>query len=147
MAGPGRITPLTCWTCGERLRLSRDGLGCRNGHPVPEAADGVYDLWPPDREPPGLDVYGTPIGWAYDENHKPRLQDVETHERVFIAHEAKVTLTPTVNRWVTGQGRDYVVATGKYDRPDLGHATVGDLKAYVKWNDPNDRAHDWSELK
>ena len=66
MAGPGRITPLTCWTCGERLRLSRDGLGCRNGHPVPEAADGVYDLWPPDREPPGLDVYGTPIGWAYD---------------------------------------------------------------------------------
>jgi ubiquinone/menaquinone biosynthesis C-methylase UbiE len=33
---------------------------------VPEVEEGVYDLWPPDRELPAIDTYGTPIGWAYD---------------------------------------------------------------------------------
>lgn len=66
MPSPGRPTPLTCWTCGERLRLSPVGLACRNGHPVAEAGPGVYDLWPPDRDTPALDLYGTPLGWAYD---------------------------------------------------------------------------------
>jgi ubiquinone/menaquinone biosynthesis C-methylase UbiE len=33
---------------------------------VPEVEEGVYDLWPPDREAPAVDTYGTPIGWAYD---------------------------------------------------------------------------------
>jgi ubiquinone/menaquinone biosynthesis C-methylase UbiE len=59
-------TPLTCWSCGERLRLTGEFLSCPQGHPVPEVEDGVYDLWPPNREPPAIDTYGTPIGWAYD---------------------------------------------------------------------------------
>jgi ubiquinone/menaquinone biosynthesis C-methylase UbiE len=33
---------------------------------VPEVEEGVYDLWPPDREPPAIDTYSTPFGWAYD---------------------------------------------------------------------------------
>jgi ubiquinone/menaquinone biosynthesis C-methylase UbiE len=59
-------TPLTCWTCGEPLRLAGGFLACPQGHPVPETEEGVYDLWPPDREPPAVDTYGTPFGWAYD---------------------------------------------------------------------------------
>jgi ubiquinone/menaquinone biosynthesis C-methylase UbiE len=66
MPHSGRTTPLTCWACGERLRLGTEGLGCRNGHAVAEVRQGVYDLWPPDRELPRLDLYGTPVGWAYD---------------------------------------------------------------------------------
>ena len=66
MASAGRPTPLTCWTCGERLRLGPGGLACPNAHLVAETGPGVYDLWPPDRDPPSLDLYGTPLGWAYD---------------------------------------------------------------------------------
>jgi SAM-dependent methyltransferase len=33
---------------------------------VPETEDGAFDLWPPDRDPPAIDTYGTPFGWAYD---------------------------------------------------------------------------------
>lgn len=65
-AGRGRPTPLTCWSCGERLRLLGGILSCPRNHPVPETQDGVYDLWPPDRRPPAIDTYGTPLGWAYD---------------------------------------------------------------------------------
>jgi SAM-dependent methyltransferase len=61
-----RLTPLTCWTCGERLRLLGEVLACPLGHPVAETEEGVYDLWPPDREQPAIDTYGTPFGWAYD---------------------------------------------------------------------------------
>jgi ubiquinone/menaquinone biosynthesis C-methylase UbiE len=60
------LTPLTCWSCGERLRLSGEVLACPLGHPVPEVEESVYDLWPPDRKPAVIDTYGTPIGWAYD---------------------------------------------------------------------------------
>jgi len=61
------VTPLQCWTCGEGLRLLDENLSCPQGHPLPEADEGgVYDLWPPDREPPAIDTYGTPFGWAYD---------------------------------------------------------------------------------
>lgn len=66
MPRPGRPTPLTCWTCGERLRQGTGGLACPNDHPVAEAGPGVYDLWPPRRDLPALDLYGTPLGWAYD---------------------------------------------------------------------------------
>ena len=59
-------TPLTCWTCNDRLRLLARVLSCPNGHPVPGLGDEVHDLWPPDREPPRVDTYSTPIGWAYD---------------------------------------------------------------------------------
>ena len=59
-------TPLACWTCGERLRLLDGALACPQGHEVPEAGDDVYDLWPPDREPPAVDTYSTPFGWLYD---------------------------------------------------------------------------------
>jgi ubiquinone/menaquinone biosynthesis C-methylase UbiE len=33
---------------------------------VGQVGEGVYDLWPPDRELPSIDLYGTPLGWAYD---------------------------------------------------------------------------------
>ncbi len=59
-------TPLLCATCGERLRLLGALLGCPDGHPVPQTQEGIYDLWPADREPPAIDTYGTPFGWAYD---------------------------------------------------------------------------------
>jgi ubiquinone/menaquinone biosynthesis C-methylase UbiE len=59
-------TPLACWTCGERLRLLEGNLTCPNGHEVAESGDGVYDLWPPDQEPPAVDTYSTIFGWAYD---------------------------------------------------------------------------------
>ncbi len=59
-------TPLNCWSCGERLRLLGGLLACGQGHPVPETEEGVYDLWPPDREAPAVDTYSTPFGWAYD---------------------------------------------------------------------------------
>lgn len=62
----GRATAFACWFCGEPLRLTRAGLECRNGHVVPEEPGGFYDLWPPDRRPPAIDTYGTPLGWAYD---------------------------------------------------------------------------------
>ncbi len=57
---------LTCWSCGERLRLLGKDLACPRDHPVPELEEGVYDLWPPGQEPPAIDTYGTPFGWAYD---------------------------------------------------------------------------------
>jgi ubiquinone/menaquinone biosynthesis C-methylase UbiE len=66
MPARGATTPLTCWTCGARLKLEAEALVCPAGHSVPELEGGVYDLWPPDREPPRIDVYGTPLGWAYD---------------------------------------------------------------------------------
>ncbi|HVD01746.1 MAG TPA: class I SAM-dependent methyltransferase [Candidatus Dormibacteraeota bacterium] len=59
-------TPFACWFCAERLRLVAAGLACRNGHLVPEQADGFFDLWPPDRKAPAIDTFGTPLGWAYD---------------------------------------------------------------------------------
>jgi SAM-dependent methyltransferase len=59
-------TPLICWSCGERLRLFSGRLLCHQGHEVGEAGEGIYDLWPPDRDPPLVDTYGTPLGWAYD---------------------------------------------------------------------------------
>jgi ubiquinone/menaquinone biosynthesis C-methylase UbiE len=59
-------TPMACWTCGERLRLLEGLLACPRGHPVEEIGEGVYDLWPPDREPPSDDIYSTPFGWIYD---------------------------------------------------------------------------------
>jgi ubiquinone/menaquinone biosynthesis C-methylase UbiE len=61
-----RPTPLACWFCAEPLRLAAAGLECRNGHVVPEEPGGFFDLWPPDRRPPAIDTYGTPLGWAYD---------------------------------------------------------------------------------
>ncbi len=60
------VTALTCWSCGERLRLRGHILACPQGHPVAELEEGVHDLWPPDRKPPATDTYGTPLGWAYD---------------------------------------------------------------------------------
>ena len=66
MPSRGRTTPLTCLTCGERLRLLGEELSCANGHSPLRVGEGVYDLWPPDREPPSVDLYGTPLGWAYD---------------------------------------------------------------------------------
>jgi len=62
----GQATPLACWTCGGRLRLTAKTLACSQGHPIAQAGDAVYDLWPPDRLPPAIDTYGTPLGWAYD---------------------------------------------------------------------------------
>ena len=59
-------TPLVCSTCGERLRLLEGLLTCPQGHSVAEAGKGVFDLWPPDREPPSDAVYSTPFGWLYD---------------------------------------------------------------------------------
>ena len=59
-------TPLACWTCGQRLHALAGGLDCPNGHPVPDLGDDVHDLWPLDREPPRVDTYSTPFGWAYD---------------------------------------------------------------------------------
>jgi SAM-dependent methyltransferase len=61
-----QATPLACWFCSERLRLTATGLECANGHVMPELEDAVFDLWPPDRRPPVIDTYGTPLGWAYD---------------------------------------------------------------------------------
>jgi SAM-dependent methyltransferase len=60
------VTSLLCWTCRERLRLLGEVVTCPQGHTVPETEEGVYDLWPPDRDPPAIDTYGTPFGWAYD---------------------------------------------------------------------------------
>ncbi len=59
-------TPLLCPTCGQPLRLLEGLLACPHGHEVPETQEGIYDLWPADREPPAIDTYGTPLGWAYD---------------------------------------------------------------------------------
>ena len=59
-------TPLVCWTCGERLRLLDGALACPRGHEVPESGDDIYDLWPPNQEPPAVDTYSTPFGWLYD---------------------------------------------------------------------------------
>ena len=58
--------PLTCWSCSARLRQLGEVLACPEGHPVPEVEEGIYDLWPPDHEPPAVDTYSTPFGWAYD---------------------------------------------------------------------------------
>ena len=60
------LTPLACWSCGERLRLVGESLACPRGDPVPEVEEGIHDLWPPDRKAPAVDTYGTPFGWAYD---------------------------------------------------------------------------------
>ena len=60
------LTPLTCWSCGERLRLLEGLLACPQGHPVREIEEGIYDLWPSDQDPPAVDTYGTPFGWVYD---------------------------------------------------------------------------------
>jgi ubiquinone/menaquinone biosynthesis C-methylase UbiE len=61
----GRSLPVTCWSCGARLRLVEGLLNCPQGHPVAEVEEGIYDLWPPDH-PPAVDTYSTPFGWAYD---------------------------------------------------------------------------------
>ena len=60
------VTPLTCWACGQRLRLRQSVVRCPEGHPVAEVADGVLDLWPPDRPEPATDLYSSPFGLAYD---------------------------------------------------------------------------------
>ena len=63
---PRLAVPLLCPTCRERLLFGACDLTCRAGHPVPEAAPGIADLWEPGRPLPNVDAYSSPLGWAYD---------------------------------------------------------------------------------
>ena len=85
--------------------------------------------------------YTVHVLWYDQNNHLLNPGPADQVQQIPDVQQAPVTIQEKKLTGPLNREQQYVVATGRYDRPEFHQATDGDLLAYIWWGDTDSSGH------